>query len=367
MSIHSIIESGTNLHQRRWRSKRIQTFLKNDLKITLPSLTKEQKKLVDQVWRSKGIRIDYRWFAFFNYFNEEGRKWTPLYIPSNLYYSILDMYYTDYKKCRTIEDKNLNSLLFYDVKQPTTIARIVGGILLDGDYRNLTIEELKKEFSIDNSYIIKPSIDSGGGKSIQVYKAGEVSKFDGFVNSVKAFDNCIVQEFASQHEQLASLHPNSLNTVRIMTFFHNGKTKALSTIVRMGVGEGRIDNASAGGIFVGVKEDGYLKNVAFNDYGEKFMLHPSTNVHFEDHYIPGYDKLIQLAEQLHNRFVVFSKLISWDFAIDSNGDPILIEMNATLGGISFHQICNGPLFGENTQEIIAEVFDKKNSFLSRIL
>lgn len=365
MKIQSIIEFGVTFHQRWKRSQRIKKFMKHELSIKIPSLTHEQKKMVDEVW--KGIRIDYSWFAFFNLFNEDKSEWSPLYIPSNLHYSIVDMFYTNYKQCRTIEDKNLNSLLFYDVKQPTTIARKLDNALLDAEYKSLTIEQMKRKFSTNNSYIIKPSIDSGGGKSIQVYKAGEETKFENVINIINSFDNCIIQEFARQHEELAMLHPDSLNTIRIMTFFHMGRSKALSTIIRVGVAGGRIDNASAGGIFVGVNQNGWLKNIAYNDYGERFMVHPTTNVHFEDHHVPNYDKLIQLAEQLHNRFIVFSKLISWDFAIDVSGSPILIEMNATLGGISFHQMCNGPLFGDITEEVISEVFNKNNRMLSKIL
>lgn len=366
MNNRTAIETVVAFRQCLWRSKRIQNFMNNDLKkLNLPTLTQEQKQKVQEVW--KGIRVDYRWFAFFNLFNEEGREWTPLYMPSNLYYSLVDMHYTDYKKCRTIEDKNLNSLFFYDVKQPKTIARMTGGVLLDGGFNCLTTEELVKKFSPDQGYIIKPSIESGGGKSIMVYKGGEVDKFDSFVGEIPTYQNCVVQEFASQHEQLASLHPSSLNTIRIMTFFHNGETKAISTIIRMGAGGGEIDNASAGGIFVGVDKQGNLKNIAYNDYGDVFKQHPTTGEHYENHHVPGFDNLINLAENLHNRFLNFTKLISWDFAIDAEGDPILIEMNATHGGISFHQMCNGPLFGDMTKEVIAEVFNKRNRMLSRIL
>ena len=288
-------------------------------------------------------------------------------MPSNLYYSLVDMYYTDYKKCRTIEDKNLNSLLFYDVKQPETIARMTAGILLDGNYNHISKEEIKKRFTPQCDYIIKPSIDSGGGKSILVYKGGEADKFDDFIGEISTYQNCVVQEFASQHEQLATLHPSSLNTIRIMTFFHNGETKAISTIIRMGAGGGKIDNASAGGIFVGVDHTGRLKNIAYNDYGDVFKQHPTTGEHFEDHSVPGFNELIILTEKLHNRFLNFTKLVSWDFAIDIEGNPMLIEMNATLGGISFHQMCNGPLFGESTKEVISEVFNKRNRMLSRVL
>ena len=135
----------------------------------------------------------------------------------------------------------------------------------------------------------------------------------------------------------------------------------------MGAGGNKVDNATAGGCFVGVDKTGHLKNVAYNDYGEKFECHPTTGVPFKGHYIPNYDKLVQLAETLHNRLVNFSKYISWDFAIDAEGDPILIEKNLSWSGLSFHQQCNGPIFGDMTQEIIKEVFDKKARLLSRVL
>ena len=159
-----------------------------------------------------------------------------------------------------------------------------------------------------------------------------------------------------------------MNTVRIITFFHNNKVYALSSIIRIGASGSNIDNASAGGIFCGINNDGYLKNIAYNDYGDIFRVHPTTNAVFSEHYIPKYTELVALSERLHNRLVDFSKLISWDFAIDESGEPILIEVNATRGGISFHQMCNGPLFGNLTNEVIKDVFSKKwNKFLSIFL
>ena len=365
MSIHSIINSGTTFHERYRRSKKIRDFMKHDLRVTIPSLTKEQRQMVDEVW--KGIHVDDFWFAYFNLFNEKGREWTPLYFPSNLYYGIVDIHYTDYKACATIEDKNFNSLYFYDVKQPMTVVRNIGGNIMDENYKIISINEMHNRLSPDFSYVAKPSIGSGAGKGILIYKAGEKDNFEEFVKYVDSFKNCVVQKYATQHEQLSSIYSESLNSIRITTFFHNGEAKTLSAIIRMGAGGNRVDNATAGGCFVGVDEKGYLKNVGFNDYGERFESHPTTGVPFEGHYLPNFDKLVHLAETLHNRLVNFSKLISWDFAIDAEGDPILIEKNLSHTGLSFHQQCNGPIFGDRTQEIINEVFDKKARMLSRIL
>lgn len=365
MSINSIINEGTSFHERRRRAKKIRDFMKHDLRITIPPLTKEQRQMVDEVW--KGIHVDDFWFAFFNMFNEEGQNWTPLYFPSNLYYGIVDMHYTDYKGCATIEDKNFNSLFFYDVKQPITVLRNIGGFFMDENYERISLNEMHNRLSPDCSYVAKPSIGSGAGRRILIYKAGETTKFEEFVKYVNSFKNCVVQKFATQHEQLASIYSESLNSIRILTFFHNGEAKMLSTIVRMGAGGNRIDNATAGGCFVGVDRTGQLKNVASNDYGERFECHPTTGASFKGHYIPNFDKLVHLAETLHGRLVNFSKLISWDFAIDAEGDPILIEKNLSGGGLSFHQQCNGPVFGDMTQEIINEVFDKKARMLSKVL
>ena len=63
--------------------------------------------------------------------------------------------------------------------------------------------------------------------------------------------------------------------------------------------------------------------------------------------------------------VSFSRLISWDFAIDENGEPMLIEMNISYGELDFHQLCNGPIFGDKTEDVLNEVFD--NSFTLRKL
>ena len=51
-----------------------------------------------------------------------------------------------------------------------------------------------------------------------------------------------------------------------------------------------------------------------------------------------------------------SRLISWDLAIDENAQPLLIEGNLTFGELDFHQMCNGPIFGDLTEEVLKDVF-----------
>lgn len=64
-----------------------------------------------------------------------------------------------------------------------------------------------------------------------------------------------------------------------------------------------------------------------------------------------------MAVNLSKRFLSVSKLQSWDFAIGEDGEPILIEVNLSFGQIDFHQMCNGPIWGASTQEMLRYVFD----------
>ena len=45
-------------------------------------------------------------------------------------------------------------------------------------------------------------------------------------------------------------------------------------------------------------------------------------------------------------------IVGWDVALDSNDNPLLIEVNIGGPGILYEQLCTGPIFGERTQEVI---------------
>ena len=51
-------------------------------------------------------------------------------------------------------------------------------------------------------------------------------------------------------------------------------------------------------------------------------------------------------------------IIGWDVSIEENGEPILIEYNASPG-LSQSAFCSG--MGENTERIIRELWPRKNT------
>ena len=252
------------------------------------------------------------------------------------------------------------------VKMPQTICRKIGGNLYDADYNSARIEDVVKFASECDGIIVKPSVNSEGGHGISIWRASDGS--DALYGILNSMQNAVVQTLVRQHEVMSDLHKDSLNTIRLVTLLYKNEVHHLSTIVRMGIGNSAVDNASSGGIFCGVKPNGQLKDVAYTKKGERFRTHPQGAV-FSEHTIPNYNECISLVKRLALRFARTSKLISWDLAISEDGTPVLIEVNLCYGGLDMHQIANGPLLGDLTEEIVNEVFKVKTyrAFLNKTL
>lgn len=62
-----------------------------------------------------------------------------------------------------------------------------------------------------------------------------------------------------------------------------------------------------------------------------------------------------MVTQLHEKLIYFD-LVSWDLAIDDAGNPLVIEINLKDQGISSHQVVNGPLFGEFTDQVLEQIY-----------
>ena len=167
-------------------------------------------------------------------------------------------------------------------------------------------------------------------------------------------ENLIFQEVVSQSKETGKLHPSSLNTIRVMTLLIDNDIKILPMTLRIGVGSSRVDNASSGGIYCSLKEDGTLSDYAYDSLGKKFTIHPD-GTSFNEVKITCIDKIISLVKLGAMRLPHF-RLIGWDIAIDSNNEPLIIEANLTMSGLDVIETINGPLFGEYTDNVLDEIF-----------
>lgn len=311
--------------------------------VNFEQLDGDSAKRVKKLWGRKNP-----WHSF--YYTIGNKSVAHLYYPDDWFYERVDSRLNDWKIAPVIDDKNLYDLFFYDVPHPRVIARLVGGMYEDSNYNIISFEEVIRLCEEEGKVIVKVPYGSSGGHGIKFWSKDTGKSLVEILSSMKTF---VIQEIVTQHEALSYLHPNSLNTVRVMTMTDGVEVKALSAIVRMGVGDSKVDNVSSGGIACGVNIDGSLKNYAFDGKGRRYDVHPQ-GAHFEDIVIPHFGTCIELCKKLAPRVARFSKLISWDFAIDADAQPLLIEANLYGGELDFHQMCNGPIFGdeETTKQMI---------------
>lgn len=137
--------------------------------IELPVVTRDQKNEIRSVWGD--IHVDTKWFAYFNLFREPEEQWSPRFVPANLHYGVIDLFFSSNTMCSVIEDKNLNNLLYSEVIQPKTVLRCVKNatsgqtLLLDANYNNVDKKKAFELLSTSESLICKPAIASGGGET----------------------------------------------------------------------------------------------------------------------------------------------------------------------------------------------------------
>lgn len=314
------------------------------------SLTKEQEGQI-QAFYAPYSKVD---TYFHNYYTKIYGQFYPEYIPDDLHYCVIDPYFNNWMEARYLDNKCYYRRMFYGIAQAKELASRVGGIWFTGDYQPASKEQIAALLQYEPEIVVKKAQSSEGGKGISFIKGSDFMTFE-MPNT-----DIVIQRPLVQHPDLAAVNPTSINTLRLISMLTDGKVKYYSGILRIGINGARLDNACSGGIFCGITEDGKLKKYAYNREGKCWQSHPNTGLVFEGHQLPSFQKCLDAIQMLHVQVPHF-RLVSWDFSINEAGEPILVEPNLCYGGIDVHQMCNGPVFGEDTKKILDEVFQNRKN------
>lgn len=193
------------------------------------------------------------------------------------------------------------------------------------DIKNKRPSDLKRFCKGKESVFVKPPC-SFGGQGIGEIKITPYTNFDSLFDELTRSEQTLVEEKIIQHEKMATLHPESINTLRIVTLNHNGKVHILSQLLRMGQNKSVIDNVTNGGIYAPVDENGVITHPAFCDKtGELFSVHPTTRVYLPGFRIPYYKEAIETVKEIASAEKDMG-YVGWDVAITPDG-PIIVEGN----------------------------------------
>lgn len=309
-------------------------------------LTKEQKKQIDAVWKGSG-RFNYKTHIL--HYSVTG-EFIPEVVPMLLFCADFELKLNQQSFKRAWADKGYFSFFFPKEYFPETIVCNVNGIFYDEDYNLLPKEDVLKKLKEQSEYVVKPTLDSGGGSGVALFQR-DVDPEDVFKKYKK---NYIIQKRLQQYGLLSSFNASSVNVIRFISLFIDGEVLLISATLRCGA-EGAFNDASItddgmGMFVIGITEEGVLKDTAYHSCGKKIFRCPN-GVEFAGKQIPNFEKIKQIVMQLHKQMAYFG-FVGWDFCIDHKGNPRIMEYNIKSPGVLYYQYANGGLFGKYTQKVL---------------
>lgn len=281
------------------------------------------------------------------------------YLSPSLYYFYIVPYLTRMDFVFAYDDKCIYSKLWPNMRQPKTILKNMAGHYFIEDTNALSGESLISEkraielLKDKNCGIIKPSL-SGGGEGVTLLHFNKMT-LDEIKDTLHTYSsNFIIQDIVKNHETLMRLNESSLNTCRIFTYRRvgTGEYVFLGAVVRFGDKGSFRDNASSGGGFCKVDENGSIGDAIFHykDFN-KGSLHVEKGI--DNLVIPKFKEMIDCCFVLHQG-LPYNDLIGWDMTLDENGDIVLVEYNYAADA-ELIQISSGPLFGDYTDELMEKI------------
>lgn len=342
-----------NLHdflifkKRRYISDKKFNKIVNDNDQFKESIDEEFEDHVINYWKKRyNIRLNPLWHHIYSF--TSGVK-DVAYIPDDLFVAKF-IYNLNRMNLRLpFADKNNTDLFLDNVRQPKIILKNINGHFFNENNEVISINKAQNVLNRKGKYIIKPSIDSGSGRGIRLIYANNDKIFLNdelvtFEDIHKLYKNdYLIQEFLQQGEILAKFHPQSINTLRVISLNIQDNIVFPSTVVRFGSSGAYTDNFGTEGLSCGVNEFGELNETGLDSRFNTVDKHPDTQVEFKGTKIPNYKKLLKYLESLHKKLPYFNCL-SWDIAIDNNNEFVLIEINNGFQGVNLHQLNNGPIF-----------------------
>ena len=175
-------------------------------------------------------------------------------------------------------------------------------------------------------FILKPESKSCG-RGIRIINTVSVEDAKQKLEAVyrKGDTRFVLEELVVQSEEMARLHPESVNTVRFPTFRLDDRVHIFPPYLRMGQGSSFVDNAGSGGVFGLVDLETGRVYAACDEMGNTYEVHPNTKEKIIGFVVPRWEEAIALAKELIT-VVPTVRWVGWDLALTDTG-WVLIEGN----------------------------------------
>lgn len=179
-------------------------------------------------------------------------------------------------------------------------------------------------------FMIKP-LDGSCGTGVRKLQTADFGTPAQAYDALWASDgDALLEEVIAQHPAISAIYPNSVNTVRAVTLYKDGKARVITTCFRMGQGDNHVDNLNAGGLVVPVEETtGIVHQRAMDKEKNVHTHHPSTGNAITGFQFPDWEAAMAMVCRAAEEIPQLGYL-GWDIAFSVNG-PVLVECNEYPG------------------------------------
>ncbi len=320
------------------------------------------------LWRKVTPRVEPYTYRFFSH----RIGCVPYIVPETIGHLFLERYLNPLRHRSYYADKNAYGLYLNPSSFPKIlVSRINGSRLLNGDFRpipdfpeqitNISSSDIARVLQPHNKVCIKPAIDSNSGRGVIIFSRDTDGVFrdcsqtelnGDFLNRYGT--NFNIQELFIQHPYLAQFNDTSVNTMRICAYRSVVDERIIvsGALIRIGAKGAFVDNAHAGGHFVGIDvENGRLQKTTFDQYGTSHIEWNGIDFSKTDFVIPEWHKIVTFAKELASRNI-HMRLHSMDISLDCSGNPKMIEMNYDGFAYWLFMMCGQNVFAGETEKVI---------------
>jgi len=270
--------------------------------------------LADMAWCTVRYESGYADYEEYEYFNLNGReRRTMLSAAMN---NRLIQRYNPIEHRGKFRDKREFNRIF---------AEFLGREWLDVE--TASPDELRAFLDRHPVVMAKP-IDAEAGAGIERLTRAEEPDLEALRARLLKRRQTLLEERIVQHPELSRLAPDSVNSLRIVTFRREDTVTVLASVLKFGTGAA-IDNFGAGGLYTTLDDEGVALYGALGNSGRVIEVHPQTGVEIAGFRVPRFDEVLALADRLA-RVVPEIPYVGWDIAVTPDG-PVVIEGNENSG------------------------------------
>ena len=189
-------------------------------------LSKEEKKQIDSFYKEHyGKKIPYYWHREYSAFT---KKFDYKYMPEFIALPMVEKMFNDYRVSKTFSDKSLLPVIVGNldyVYTPKIIASQTTKFNMKYENDLIGFCSLVKKLNNIGRCFIKPAKDTNSGSGCRILDiTNGIDRLTGdSINSIieNYEENFIIEEMITNSLALKLLHPESLNTFRVITYMLN--------------------------------------------------------------------------------------------------------------------------------------------------